>query len=125
VSGRFCVCSRRTRGLRDNHFVAEQRTVGVGSVGTAIAYACLIRGSAGALALYDTNAKKVRAEVLDLNHGSRFVPNCLVTARGSSRPSSVTRTGCCQSRRCMAVHELLGLQGSAKTLNEIRDSLNL
>ena len=38
------------------------------------AYACLIRGSAGALALYDINAKKVHAEVLDLNHGSQFVP---------------------------------------------------
>jgi L-lactate dehydrogenase len=64
--------------------VPEQRNhkisiVGVGSVGTAIAYACLIRGSAGALALYDTNAKKVRAEVLDLNHGSQFVPHCTVS----------------------------------------------
>ena len=53
--------------------------VGVGSVGTAIAYACMIRGSAGALALYDVDAKKVRAEVLDLNHGSQFVPYCPVT----------------------------------------------
>jgi L-lactate dehydrogenase len=53
--------------------------VGMGSVGTAIAYACLIRGTAGALALYDVNAKKVRAEVLDLNHGSQFVPHCRVT----------------------------------------------
>lgn len=64
--------------------VAEQRNrkvaiVGVGSVGTAIAYACLIRGSAGALTLYDTNAKKVRAEVLDLTHGSQFVPHCTVS----------------------------------------------
>ncbi len=50
----------------------------MGSVGTAIAYACLIRGSAGALALYDVNATKVRAEVLDLNHGSQFVPPCPV-----------------------------------------------
>lgn len=52
--------------------------VGLGSVGTAIAYACLIRGSAGALALYDIAAKKVRAEVLDLNHGAQFVPHCPV-----------------------------------------------
>ena len=58
---------------------AQVAIVGVGSVGTAIAYACLIRGSAGALALYDTNAKKVRAEVLDLNHGSQFVPHCTVS----------------------------------------------
>ncbi len=51
----------------------------MGSVGTAIAYACLIRGSAGSLALYDLNAGKVRAEVLDLHHGSQFVPHCRVT----------------------------------------------
>ncbi len=57
--------------------------VGMGSVGTAIAYACLIRGSAKALALYDVNAKKVQAEVLDLNHGSQFVPNCVVTGSDS------------------------------------------
>jgi L-lactate dehydrogenase len=50
--------------------------VGMGSVGTAIAYACLIRGSAGALALYDLDSKKVRAELLDLKHGSQFVPHC-------------------------------------------------
>lgn len=52
--------------------------VGVGSVGTAIAFACLIRGSARALALHDTNAAKVRAEVLDLTHGSQFVPHCAI-----------------------------------------------
>ncbi|ULE31463.1 L-lactate dehydrogenase [Mycobacterium sp. IDR2000157661] len=52
--------------------------IGAGSVGTAVAYACLIRGSAGALALYDVNADKVRSEVLDLNHGRQFVPHCTV-----------------------------------------------
>ena len=51
----------------------------MGAVGTAIAYASLIRGSAGALSLYDINAQKVRAEVLDLNHGSLFVPRCPVS----------------------------------------------
>lgn len=50
----------------------------MGSVGTAIAYACLIRGSAASLGLYDIFAKKVRAEVLDLNHGAQFVPHCPV-----------------------------------------------
>jgi L-lactate dehydrogenase len=58
---------------------AKVSVIGMGSVGTAIAYACLIRGSAGSLALYDINAGKVRAEVLDLNHGSQFVPHCRVT----------------------------------------------
>jgi L-lactate dehydrogenase len=57
---------------------AKVSVIGAGSVGTAIAYACLIRGSAGALSLYDTNAAKVRAEVLDLNHGSQFVPHCQI-----------------------------------------------
>ncbi|OBF50776.1 L-lactate dehydrogenase [Mycolicibacterium monacense] len=61
--------------------------IGAGSVGTAIAYACLIRGSAGTLALYDTNSAKVRAEVLDLNHGSQFVPECRV---GGSDDIAVT-----------------------------------
>ena len=53
--------------------------VGAGSVGTAIAYASFIRGGAGQIALYDLDAKKVRAEVLDLNHGRQFVPHCRVT----------------------------------------------
>ncbi|WP_197377193.1 L-lactate dehydrogenase [Mycolicibacterium baixiangningiae] len=61
--------------------------IGAGSVGTAIAYACLIRGSAGSLMLYDTNAAKLHAEVLDLNHGSQFVPECTV---GGSDDIAVT-----------------------------------
>ncbi|MFZ2526631.1 MAG: L-lactate dehydrogenase [Rhodococcus sp. (in: high G+C Gram-positive bacteria)] len=52
--------------------------VGAGSVGTAIAYACLIRGSTESLALYDTDSGKVRAEVLDLNHGTQFAPPCRI-----------------------------------------------
>ncbi|MFD6676102.1 L-lactate dehydrogenase [Rhodococcus zopfii] len=52
--------------------------VGAGAVGTAIAYACLIRGSTESLALFDTNADKVRAEVLDLNHGTQFAPPCRI-----------------------------------------------
>ena len=68
---------------RNGGVPVEQNTkvavVGMGSVGTAIAYACLIRGSAGSLALYDVNAGKVRAEVLDLNHGSQFVPHCRIS----------------------------------------------
>jgi L-lactate dehydrogenase len=48
--------------------------VGAGSVGATIAYACLIRGVGKEIALYDLNAEKTRAEVLDLNHGIQFVP---------------------------------------------------
>ncbi|MDQ0923674.1 malate/lactate dehydrogenase [Pseudarthrobacter sp. W1I19] len=41
-------------------------------MGTPLAYAALIRGSAGEIALYDVNVAKVDAEVLDLAHGIRF-----------------------------------------------------
>lgn len=46
--------------------------VGAGSVGTSLAYAALIRGSAGNIALFDVNAAKADAEVLDLAHGTQF-----------------------------------------------------
>lgn len=46
--------------------------VGAGSVGTSLAYAALIRGSASNVALFDVNALKAEAEVLDLAHGTQF-----------------------------------------------------
>lgn len=46
--------------------------VGAGAVGSSVAYAALIRGSARHVALYDIAAEKVEAEVLDLAHGSQF-----------------------------------------------------
>lgn len=46
--------------------------VGAGSVGTSLAYAALIRGSASNIALFDANALKAEAEVLDLAHGTQF-----------------------------------------------------
>lgn len=46
--------------------------VGAGSVGSSLAYAALIRGSANTVALYDLNTAKVDAEVLDLAHGSQY-----------------------------------------------------
>ena len=52
--------------------------VGAGSVGANLAYACLIRGVASQVALFDLNAAKVGAEVLDLNHGLQFVPSATV-----------------------------------------------
>lgn len=52
--------------------------VGAGSVGATIAYACLIRGVAHHIALYDVNAEKVHAETLDINHGLQFVPPATV-----------------------------------------------
>ena len=46
--------------------------VGAGAVGSSTAYACLIRGSARHVALYDIATAKVEAEVLDLAHGTQF-----------------------------------------------------
>lgn len=48
--------------------------VGAGSVGATLAYACLIRGLSHDVVLYDMNASKVEAEVLDLRHGLLFCP---------------------------------------------------
>ncbi|GED99732.1 L-lactate dehydrogenase 2 [Gordonia spumicola] len=59
--------------------------VGAGAVGTAIAYAALIRGVARTVALLDINEAKVAAEVLDLRHGLEFVPGARVI--GGSDPS--------------------------------------
>jgi L-lactate dehydrogenase len=48
--------------------------VGAGAVGATIAYACMIRGVARQMAIYDVAKSKVDAEALDLNHGSQFMP---------------------------------------------------
>ncbi|GAB3599387.1 L-lactate dehydrogenase [Microbacterium tumbae] len=51
---------------------AKLTVVGAGSVGSSVAYAALIRGSARRIALYDIAAEKVEAETLDLAHGTQF-----------------------------------------------------
>lgn len=48
--------------------------MGAGAVGATLAYASLIRGLAHDVVLYDMNAAKVEAEVLDLRHGLLFCP---------------------------------------------------
>lgn len=53
--------------------------IGAGAVGTAIAYASLIRRSAREVALYDVATAKVDAEVLDLAHGTQFTGTSRVT----------------------------------------------
>jgi L-lactate dehydrogenase len=52
--------------------------IGAGGVGATIAYAALINGVGREIALYDIDAEKVQAEVLDLNHGLRFTPTARV-----------------------------------------------
>ena len=59
--------------------------IGAGSVGATIAYACMNRGVAQQIALYDMNRTKVDAEVLDLNHGLQFVP--MAAIEGSDDPA--------------------------------------
>ena len=56
--------------------------VGAGAVGTSLAYAALIRGSAREIALYDMNAAKAEAEVLDLAHGTQFTGSSTVSGGG-------------------------------------------
>lgn len=46
--------------------------IGAGAVGSSTAYACLIRGSANQVALYDIDRERAEAEVLDLAHGSPY-----------------------------------------------------
>jgi L-lactate dehydrogenase len=61
--------------------VKKVAVVGAGAVGATIAYACLVRGLAKHVVLYDINRAKVDAEVLDLNHGLQFLP--MATVEGS------------------------------------------
>ncbi|HZU92200.1 MAG TPA: L-lactate dehydrogenase [Microbacterium sp.] len=53
--------------------------VGAGSVGSSVAYAALIRGSARHVALYDIATEKADAEVLDLAHGTQFTGSSDIT----------------------------------------------
>jgi L-lactate dehydrogenase len=59
--------------------------VGAGSVGATIAYACMIRGVASRVAMFDRDARKVHAQTLDLNHGLQFVVPS--TIEGSDDPA--------------------------------------
>jgi len=58
---------------------------GAGAVGATIAYACLTRGVARKVALFDNDAAKVNSQVLDLRHGLQFVPPAEV--EGSDDPA--------------------------------------
>lgn len=52
--------------------------VGAGLVGATIAYACLLRGVAKRIALYDVNGPKAQTEAMDLSHGLQFLPGARV-----------------------------------------------
>ncbi|MTE24876.1 L-lactate dehydrogenase [Microbacterium sp. ZXX196] len=57
---------------------AKVTIVGAGAVGSATAYATLIRGAARNVVLYDINAARVTAEALDLAHGAMFTGSSAV-----------------------------------------------
>ncbi|PPK65156.1 universal stress protein [Actinokineospora auranticolor] len=66
----------RLGGVTDRRAARGPRiaVVGAGQVGSTLAYACQIRGTANTVALFDTDAAKLRAQVLDLRHGGMFAP---------------------------------------------------
>lgn len=53
--------------------------VGAGAVGTALAYASLIRETAREVVLYDIDEARVNAEVLDLAHGTPFTGSSAIS----------------------------------------------
>jgi L-lactate dehydrogenase len=61
--------------IEQSHKIA---IVGAGTVGSTIAYACLLRGLARRIALYDIDLRKVQAQALDLSHGLQFVSPAVV-----------------------------------------------
>ena len=56
--------------------------IGAGAVGSSLAYAALIRGSAREVVLYDIDATRAEAEVLDLAHGTPFTGAGRITGGG-------------------------------------------
>lgn len=56
--------------------------IGAGSVGTAIAYAALLRGTSSEIALIDVDRARAEAHVEDLNHGALFTPAARISAGG-------------------------------------------
>ena len=56
--------------------------IGAGAVGSSLAYASLIRGSAREVVLYDIDASRAEAEVLDLAHGTPFVGSSTIEGGG-------------------------------------------
>lgn len=52
--------------------------IGAGSVGSSLAYAALIRGSANVVCLYDIAEQLVNAQVNDLAHGTQFTHSTIM-----------------------------------------------
>ena len=52
--------------------------IGCGAVGSACAYAILLKGVAKELAIIDVNEKRALGEAMDLRHGSVFFDSCVI-----------------------------------------------
>uniref|UniRef100_A0A2K6M404 L-lactate dehydrogenase A chain n=1 Tax=Rhinopithecus bieti TaxID=61621 RepID=A0A2K6M404_RHIBE len=59
--------------------------VGVGAVGTAFAISILMKDLAGVLALVDVIEDKLKAEMMDLHHGSLFLRTSKVVSDSAPR----------------------------------------
>lgn len=59
--------------------------IGAGNVGTATAFALALDGAARKIVLLDRNLKKAEGEVLDIQHGSAFMPYTEVLGSKSYR----------------------------------------
>ncbi len=59
--------------------------IGAGNVGTATAFSLAINGAADKIVLLDRNKAKAQGEMMDIEHGSAFMPNleCLGTDKYS------------------------------------------
>lgn len=61
-----------------NKCAGKVSIIGCGAVGTAAAFAILLKGIAREIALIDINEKRVLGEALDLKHGSVFFETCSI-----------------------------------------------
>lgn len=64
--------------IHEHKKVPKLAVIGAGAVGSSLAYAALIRGVARHVVLHDIDTAKVRAEALDMAHGSQFFPQATV-----------------------------------------------
>lgn len=70
---------------------SKATVVGAGAVGSATAYAMLIRHTAHEVVLYDINETRVRAEALDLAHGAMFTGSSSVTGSANIADTAGSR----------------------------------
>lgn len=59
--------------------------IGAGNVGTATAYALALDGAASEVVLVDRNLEKAKGEIMDIEHGSAFMPHVEFTASKNYR----------------------------------------